>query len=91
MHCAVDFAKSAAEMYEGVASGAWRQDRGVLHFVALCLVNYFGSQWEKVWALQSKKRKGALFKCLVVQALEHCKLKLTINTNQVKCWFLRRG
>ena len=21
----------------------------------------------------------------------HCKLKLTINTNQVKCWFLRRG
>ena len=21
----------------------------------------------------------------------HCKLNLTINTNQVKCWFLRRG
>ena len=21
----------------------------------------------------------------------HCKLKLTINANQVKCWFLRRG
>ena len=21
----------------------------------------------------------------------HCKLKLTINTNQVKCWFLKRG
>ena len=21
----------------------------------------------------------------------HCKLKLTMNANQVKCWFLRRG
>ena len=38
-----------------------------------------------------RKRKGTLFKCLVVLALEHQLLKLTMETNQVKCWFLRRG
>ena len=43
-----------------------------------------------------KERKRTLFKCLVILVLEHYnwghyKLKLTINTNRVKCWFLRRG
>ena len=42
MHCAIDFCKSATEVYEGVTSGAWRQDRGVIHFVALCLIDYAG-------------------------------------------------
>ena len=41
------------------------------------------------------KEKGTLFKCLVVLAWStnwgHCKLKLTINANEVKCWLLRRG
>ena len=47
-----------------------------------------------VWVLLrlKRKRKGTLFKCLVQSAnWGHCKLKLTVNVNQVKCWFLRRG
>ena len=47
-----------------------------------------------VWVLLrlKRKRKGILFKCLVQSAnWGHCKLKLTVNANQVKCWFLRRG
>ena len=42
MHCAIDFVKSATEVYEGVTGGARRQDRGVIHFVALWLVIYVG-------------------------------------------------
>ena len=42
---------------------------------------------------EKSKRKGALFECLVVLAVEHynCKLKMTIKANQVKYWFLWRG
>ena len=42
MLCAIDFVLSATDVYEGVTSSAWRQERGVIHFVALCLVNYVG-------------------------------------------------
>ena len=35
--------------------------------------------------MSSRSSFGALI------AWGHCKLKLTINANQVKCWFLRRG
>jgi len=45
--------------------------------------------------VMTSERKGTSFKCLVVLALKHLlgtlKLKLKINTNQFKCWFLRRG
>ena len=34
---------------------------------------------------KGKETKATLFKCLVVLVL-----KLAINANQVKCWFLRR-
>ena len=46
---------------------------------------------------KGKERRGTLFKCLRSHSSagaligDSCKLKLTINVNQVKCWFLRRG
>ena len=59
-------------------------------------VEPYGSNYHRVQKLTPtltllKERKETLFKCLVALTLEHCKLKLTINTNQVKWWFLRRG
>ena len=47
MHCATEFVKTATEVYEGVTSVAWRQDRDVIHFLALWLVNYVGGPKEK--------------------------------------------
>ena len=43
--------------------------------------------------MKGKERKRTLFKCLVVWSTNwgHCKLKSTVNANQVKCWFLKRG
>ena len=39
-HCTIDFVKSTTGVYVGVTSGAWKQDRSVIHFVTLWLVNY---------------------------------------------------
>ena len=43
--------------------------------------------------MKGKERKRTLSKCLVVWSTNwgHCKLKSTVNANQVKCWFLKRG
>ena len=54
MNCAIDFVKSAIEVFEGVTGGAWAQDRGVIHFVALWLVNYV---------------RGPMGKCLCIPGL----------------------
>ena len=52
-------------------------------------------EWLSCSPGQEKERKGTLFKCLVILTLKHywghCQMKLTINTNQIKCWFSRRG
>ena len=61
MHCAIGFVKSATEVYEGVTGGAWRQDRGVIHFVALWLVNMFVHSRASYFAPSPPPRQFCIF------------------------------